>query len=260
MGDAQQQWQDFRKKREAELQQEHGWLALAGFHWLPTTPTILEGLPGVWSCDNDNAYLDAEATDELVVDGHLVEGRSIRTVAETERVSWIRWGDLEIELLRRGGRFAIRLRARTSAHRASFTGVPTYKYDPAWAVRAQFHEYSDQRRVDVDTYRPELRQSLRAPGEVAFDLLGQPQRLVVTNIKSGLSVEFYDPTNGTETEDWRQLKFDDPGPDGTVVLDFNRTINMWFAFSDHVTCPRPVAGNRITVPVRAGERKYESPR
>lgn len=37
-----------------------------------------------------------------------------------------------------------------------------------------------------------------------------------------------------DTEAWRQLKFEDP-QDGGVTLDFNRTITMWFAFTDHAT-------------------------
>lgn len=78
-----------------------------------------------------------------------------------------------------------------------------------------------------------------------------------TTIKSGLSVEFHDPTNGTETPAWRQLKIADPDADGRVVLDLNRAICMWFAFTPFATCPMPSEGNRVTVPVRAGERAPE---
>ena len=82
---------------------------------------------------------------------------------------------------------------------------------------------------------------------------------MVTTIKAGPSIEFHDPTNDAETPAWRQLKFAEPDADGHVVLDFNRTINMWFAFTDHATCPRPSEGNTITVPVRAGERAAPPP-
>ena len=92
-------------------------------------------------------------------------------------------------------------------------------------------------------------------GEVEFPIDGQPQRLVATNIKAGLSIEFHDPTNGDETEAWRQLKCDDPDAEGNVTLDVNRTSSMWFAYTDHATCPMPVTGNSISVPVRAGEKK-----
>ena len=36
-----EQWQEFRRAREAELTQPRGWLTLTGFHWLPKTPTEL---------------------------------------------------------------------------------------------------------------------------------------------------------------------------------------------------------------------------
>ena len=73
------------------------------------------------------------------------------------------------------------------------------------------------------------------------------------DIKTGLSIEFHDPTNGTETPAWRQVKIDDPD-DGLVTIDLNETILMWFAVTGHATCPAPVEGNTISVPVRAGER------
>ena len=41
-----------------------------------------------------------------------------------------------------------------------------------------------------------------------------------------------------------------------LLIYFNRTINMWFAFTDHATCPMPVTGNTITLPVRAGEKSH----
>lgn len=248
-------WQEFRTARETELAQPRGWLTLTGFHWLPETPSELPGLPGHWSTDGDEAFLDATPADGLVVDGQPVDGRSTKTVAETSRLPWVQMGDTEIELLRRGGRLAIRLRAETSPDRENFAGVPTFAYDPAWVITADFHPYPEGQKVDVATHKAELRQQLPAMGEVTFELDGQPQRLVATNIKSGMSVEFHDPTNGDETEAWRQLKFDDPDSDGHVVLDFNRTINMWFAFTDHATCPKPTEQNVVTVPVRAGEKK-----
>ncbi|MDO5500153.1 MAG: DUF1684 domain-containing protein [Propionibacteriaceae bacterium] len=255
MTEAIEQWQEFRRAREADLAQPRGWLTLTGFHWLPAEPTVLPGLPGRWSTDGEDAFLDARAEDGLTVDGEPVDGRSIKTVAETSRVPWAEHGETEIELLRRGGRLAIRMRAETSAHREAFAGIPTFDYDPDWVVTARFEPYAPGCKVDVATHRPELRQQLPAMGEVVFTRDGAEQRLIATNIKTGLSIEFHDPTNGEETEAWRQLKFDDPDASGSLTLDFNQTINMWFAFTDHATCPAPATGNTITVPVRAGEKK-----
>ena len=43
--------------------------------------------------------------------------------------------------------------------------------------------------------------------------------------------------------------------DGSVLIDFNRTINLPFAFTAYGTCPAPVPGNRLGLPVTAGEKK-----
>lgn len=252
-------WRAFRAAREAELVQPYGWLTLQGFHWLPERPSTLAGLPGRWWTDGQEAFLEATAADGLGAEGRMMAGRSAKTVAETSRSSWVRWGDTEIELLRRGGRFAIRLRAATSPERENFDGVPTFDYDQAWIIQGDFRALPEGDRLDVATCRPELRQRLPAVGEVRFEIDGQPQRLIAISIKTGPSIEFHDPTNDDETEAWRQLKFDWPDETGHVLLDFNRTINMWFAFTDHATCPKPTESNVITVPVRAGEKRVHSP-
>lgn len=249
MSDAQSRWADFRRERVEQLREPYGWLTITSFHWLPEEPSALPGLPGLWSVDGEDA---------VVTDAPELDGPGRTTVAETGRVPWLRREvdgvGREIELLRRGGRLAIRERAETSPEREAFTTVATYPYDPAAVVTARFTPFEEGATVDVATHRPDLRQRLRAVGEVAFELGGEEQRLVVTSIKYGWSVEFHDPTNGDETPAWRQLKIPEAGPDGAVVIDLNETILMWFAFTPHATCPAPVEGNVISVPVRAGER------
>lgn len=270
LGDA---WRAFRERRTAELREPYGWLTIQGFAWLPQqpeSPEPIDGLPGRWGVAGDRGYVVASAADglrrwdEAAGSGESIAGRDEATVAETGRIPWLGWGDVQIELLRRGGRLAVRWRSRTSPQRETFTGIPTFDHDPGWVVTAHLQPYGEPTTVDVATHRPELRQRLRAIGEVSFTLDGQPQRLVVTEIKSGWSIEFHDPTNGVSTPAWRQLKFDpptSPASDGSgeVVLDFNRTIDMWFAVTPHATCPAPCQGNTITVPVTAGEKSPPRP-
>ncbi len=255
-------FQSFRVEREAELAEPFGWLTLRGFHWLATEPTPLPGLPGRWWADDSQAqaHVEAVGAEGLTHDGAPVDGTSTLDVAEYGRVPWVDHGSVRVELLRRGGRLAIRLRAETSAERNGFTHVPTFPYDPAWRLAGRFTPYPAPREVVVDTIRPDVQQIMRPLGEVAFVAGGTQHRLAVTEGKYGWGVEFYDPTNGDVTEQWRQLHFVPPAPDadGAVVLDFNRTLNMWFAFTDYATCPAPITGNVITVPVLAGELRVST--
>ncbi|MEZ5093655.1 DUF1684 domain-containing protein [Nocardioides sp.] len=259
MDDWPEDFRDFRMAREAELTEPYGWLTLRGFHWLDDQPAELAGLPGRWWADGDQAraHLEATPADGLTRDDHPVDGTSTLAVDEYARVPWVDRGDVRVELLRRGGRLAVRVRAATSPEREAFGGVPTYPYDPAWRLPATFTAYDAARDVEVDTIRPELRQVMHPFGEVRFTAGGEEQRLAVTKGKYGWGVEFRDPTNGEETETWRQLHFDPPEPgSGEVVLDFNRALNMWCAFTDFATCPAPIAGNVVSVPVRAGELRW----
>lgn len=253
-------WRTFRERREAELVEPHGWLTLQGFHWLPETPGTLPGLPGTWSATAEEARVEATPDDGLVLLGdgdsadQPLDGAATLTVGEAGRTPWIGHGDTTVELLRRGGRLAIRLRAETSEDREGFTGVPTYDFDPAYVVEGTVTPYEEPYKAEVATIRDDLRQHVNAWGTVDFEIGGVPQRLVVTAMKYGLGVEFHDASSGGATEAWRQLKFDEPDAQGHVVLDFNRAVNMWFAFTDYATCPAPIEGNRITVPVPAGEK------
>lgn len=250
-------FQIFRFEREAELTEPYGWLTLCGFHWLPTEPASLPGLPGRWWTDDSqgHASVEAVAADGLIREGTPIDGTSTLNVAEYGRVPWVDHDSVRVELLRRGGRLAIRLRAATSPDRDGFTHVPTFPYNPTWRLTGRFTPYPDQPEVVVDTIRPDLQQVMRPLGVVTFDAGGVQQRLAVTTGKYGWGVEFRDPTNADLTEQWRQLHFDPPSPDGDgeVLLDFNRTQNMWFAFTDYATCPAPIEGNVITVAVTAGE-------
>ena len=45
-----------------------------------------------------------------------------------------------------------------------------------------------------------------------------------------------------------------PTETGSLVVDFNRTVNLPFSFTEFGTCPAPVPGNTSPVPVTAGEK------
>jgi uncharacterized protein len=161
----------FRAEREAELTEPYGWLTLSGFHWLPVEPTRLPGLPGRWWADDAQASANVQATvhEGLTREGAPIDGISTLDVAEYGRVPWVDHGHVQVELLRRGGRLAIRVRSATSPDREGFTHVPTFPYDPAWRLCGRFTLYPDQREVVVDTIRDDLQQIMRPLGDVAFE-------------------------------------------------------------------------------------------
>ena len=96
-----------------------------------------------------------------------------------------------------------------------------------------------------------------APGRIEFELNGQPLSLTAFpgHDPGSLIVLFTDATSGVTTYAAnRVLQLAPPGPDGRVVLDFNRATNLPCAYMDLATCPLPPPENRLSVAIEAGEK------
>lgn len=144
----------------------------------------------------------------------------------------------------------IRQRDPEAATRRSFDGVPTFPVDARWIVAGRYIPYDEPRQVEVATARADLRHYVTADGVVHLELGGTAYRLVATvavggRIDGPVGLSFHDESNGSETAPWRTVTTGQPGKDGEVVVDFNRTINLPFAFTDYGTCPAPVEGNLL---------------
>lgn len=246
------QW---RRMREEGLAVPFGWLSLSSYQWLPESPGPLDLVPGSWSADAVAARATFEAADSVTTpDGDPVLGPLERSLHEDESMHFIRHGDTLVELGVRGGRYMIRTRERTHPRLRAFTGVPVFDYDPAFIVPGRYTAFHAPRVVPIDSFRADTKLKAELIGDVEFELAGHPARLAATqNVDGSLTLTFRDKTNGVQTAPWRFVAVKAPGPDGTVSIDFNRTLNYPMAFSPHAVCPAPVPGNQLEVPVRAGE-------
>jgi uncharacterized protein (DUF1684 family) len=96
-------------------------------------------------------------------------------------------------------------------------------------------------------------------GQLVFEVDGGEQRLTAyrsrTDEGSYLFVPFRDATSGGETYGaGRYIDLPDEGDDAEYELDFNLAYNPTCVFSPAYDCPYPPPGNRLDIPVRAGER------
>jgi uncharacterized protein (DUF1684 family) len=254
VSDLELDWQSWHTARVRDLDTDYGWLTIVGFDWLPTTPELIRGLPGTWWADDLRAYVTADG--DLTLGGEPVNGKTSASVAEASSLSWLLYGDRLAELVRRGGRYAVRQRDPQAATRRAFDGIPTYPLDPDWVVRGYYTPYPVPERVEVSTARDDLRQHVTTVGTVHIALGGSVYELVATAAGDGrLTLSFHDRTNGEETAPWRSVTTDVVEQDHSVLIDFNRTINLPFAFTPYGTCPAPVPTNRIALPVTAGEKR-----
>jgi len=271
-----------RADRERELAAPHGWLSLAGFHWLPSRPEPLPGVPGLWLADDAGAHLRPGEADgprvhgtdieDGAYDGDVPEGGSIVLgtflPAGREPVDGIDPAEepgeepgesaaVAIELVRRTGRLAIRLRDPHARARLDFAGVPAFDHDPSWEVEAPVRLYDAPHELVVGAARPGLVHRLQAVGELDLTRGDRTVTLVLTGSPGAPTLLFSDEAPGVAP--WRVVRPElpgslTPGDAGIARLDLNDAVNLPYAFSDHGTCPAPPPGNHVPFAITAGER------
>ncbi len=145
-----------------------------------------------------------------------------------------------------------------SERRASFPPLPYFPIEPEYRVPAALTVARGEDRIEIPTSRGERRPHYRV-GTLRFTLKGQLLTLTAF-VEVGqddlrrLFVPFGDLTNGTETyPGGRYLELERTAT-GIYDLDFNRAYHPFCYYNPKYDCPYPPRENRLTTPIRAGEK------
>ena len=258
---------EWRDNRRASLLAPTGFLNLAGLFWLDKDLTAFGS-----AADNDlvfPAVADAHIGHFRVTDDGVVmeprEGVAVYSNEEPVRETliaddtssdpvMITHGSLAWTVIKRDGRYAVRLRDFDHPALASFPELQYFPIDPAWRVEARLERYDEPRRVAASTVIEGLGWNPESPGVAAFEKDGETYRLEAYTSGERLFFVFGDRTNRQETYPaGRFLYAAAPGEDGRIVLDFNRAYSPPCAFNDFSTCPVAAPRNRLPIRVTAGE-------
>ena len=261
-----QQIETYREQREKTLKADGGWLTVTGLFWLnpganslgsaPDNDVLLpEGAPahlGQVIIDGAAARLDASA------DGVTYNGKPVKesAISYANPAGVVSYGSFDLLLLKRGDRFALRLKDRNSAIRKSFTHLNWYPVQEDWRVKARFVPNQGPTKLVFDTVVGG-REEAPSPGYVEFERQGHTYRLLASGQGRRLFFVIRDSTSGKTTYGASRFLYADvPGPDNVVVLDFNKAENPPCAFTPYATCPLPPPQNRLSLAIDAGEQKY----
>lgn len=263
-----QDWQRWHAARERSLASAYGWLSLTAFVWLSEDPGPVADLPGRWGVRAGAAVLTATARDGLRLvrpddadaddgDGDgPIDGTVTARLDDEISLDWVRHGDRLVELAGRGGRYAVRVRDPRASTLRSFTGVAHFPVDPAWVRAGRFEPSDRAHQVWIGTARSDLTGSASVLGTVWVRIDAAEYPLAAAPGGAGtLTLTFYDATNGDSTASWRFVSTSRPAADGSLQIDFNRALNYPSAFTQFGTCPAPLRGNTLPIPVTAGERR-----
>lgn len=145
--------------------------------------------------------------------------------------------------------------------RPVFVGLTYYDHNPGLRVAERLVYDPDRTRIQLAAASSHI--AVRRLGWVKFKIDGVVCRLAVYWVEGyvgGILIPFQDLTSGTETHAdgryvWDSLKGADLGTsDSSLVLDFNYACHGRWAHDSRLSGALPPPENRLTVPIRAGER------
>lgn len=270
---------EWRAQRERELAAPGGWLTLVGLEWLQP------GVNSVGAAADNRIRPHASAPDHLGL--FTVSGKTVQILAPNSgfppdltidgqparegpltvddlKPSLISWHSLSMVVLRRGDRYALRIKDANSPARTAFHGLNWYPPDPQLVIVARWIPYTPPHIEKIPTVIGTTL-DLPAPGIARFQLAGHTLALEPVLEDPAGKVLFFilrDQTSTTTT--YQAARFlHTPLPDngldqpGTLYLDFNRLENPPCAYTAYATCPLPPEQNRLPVAIEAGEKRYE---
>ena len=270
---AMQQW---RSKRAAGLTAPDGWFSLVALEWLkPGVTTVGSALDNTVRLAHGPAHFAVLRAEEGAVHlaappqgfaaGTMLDGRP----AQEEELSFgdghtseLRNGGLLLTIIRRSDRLYLRVKDADSPARTGFHGLNWFPVRPEYRVTARWIPAGGAANLTIPNVLGQVSHE-SSPGMAEFTLYGQTVRLFpIVEEQGSLFFIFRDATSKGESYGaGRFLYADFPsngiGRPGTVVLDFNKAQNPPCAYTAFATCPLPPQQNRLTVPLPAGERRYD---
>ena len=271
----------WREAHKAELLKPDGWLSLVGLEWLQpgdnsvgsaadnkirlssASPAHLAVLHLEGNIVTLNSPPDGFPKD-LLVAGSPAKPQSLRAEPNNDKVSpRLTIGTLNMYVIRREARFALRIKDSQSPSILGFGGLNWYAPDIAFRVTAKWTPYLPPKTITLATLVG-TQYDQPVPGVAEFTLAGKTFRLEPVLEDPAVAKLFFilrDTTSATTTYGacrFLYTGFPSNGLDkpGELVLDFNRLENPPCAYTPFSTCPLPPPGNRLPIALPVGEKRY----
>jgi uncharacterized protein len=277
----QQEITTWRAQHAVELQKADGWLALAGLEWLEPGDNSFGAakdnkihLPSGGPAHMGVLHLDGETISlnppvggfpaGFLIDGKPVQAQMLHTDPDHDKNNpRLTIGTLNMYVIHRGERFALRIKDAKSAALTGFHGLKWYAPNQGYRVTARWIPYAPQKTFTIATLIG-TSYPAQVPGSAEFTLHGKTYRLDPILEDPDVAKLFFvlrDTTSATTTYGacrFLYTGFPDHGLDkpGELLLDFNRLENPPCAYTPYATCPLPPPQNRLPIPLPVGELRY----
>ena len=263
---------EWRDERDQRMKKSTSWLTIAGLFWLEegenffgTGPDSGVRLPegsaplhgGIFMLRGDEVKVAVEEGVTITYNDSTIKEMVLKSDTDG-KPDVIRLNDLKMWVIKRGERFAIRLRDLNEPHYKNYGGLDFFEPKIEYRIKAEFVKFPEPKTIRLATVVGSEAEML-FPGYVDFNLKGKKYRLDVFgggHDAEQLFIIFKDKTSGKETYGACRFLVADVLEDGSVDLNFNRAYNPPCAYTPYATCPLPPSQNELPIPIRAGEKQY----
>jgi uncharacterized protein (DUF1684 family) len=270
----------WRTQHAAELLKPDGWLSLVGLEWLqPGDNSVGSALDNgirlakgpahlaILHLEGENVTLHPPAggfPQDFLVAGAPAKSQSLRAEGNQDKLApRMIIGTLNMYVIRRESRFALRIKDAQSPSITGFHGLNWYPPDETYRVTAKWIPYIPFKTITLATLVG-TNYDQPVPGAAEFALAGKTWRLEPVLEDPAVAKLFFilrDTTSSTTTYQacrFLYTGFPTNGLDktGELVLDFNHMENPPCAYTPYSTCPLPPPGNRLPIPLPVGELRY----
>jgi uncharacterized protein len=276
----------WREQHVSDLLRPYGWLSLAGLEWLQPGDNpfgsaadnkirLPAGNPpagnpahlGVLHLQGTTVTLTAPSGGfpaGFLIDGKPAQAQELRTDPDNDAHNpHLTIGTLNMYVIRRESRFALRIKDSKSPTLTGFHGLHWYEPDAKYRVTAKWLPYTPDKTVTLATLIGTTYDQ-PVPGAAEFTLAGKTYRLepvLEDPAEPKLFFILRDTTSTATTYPacrflYTALPSNGLEKPGELVLDFNHLENPPCAYTPFATCPLPPPGNRLPIPLPVGEKRY----
>ena len=255
-----------RSDRVDRLTRPQGWLSLVGLHWLEEGVNTIGGAAdntivfsqtdtetiGAYQVAGDDIFFGKVEGVDVSSEGQEYLGGPVEvgyphTIANHGSLYWY--------VIKRGEKYAIRLRDTLSMNRLTFEGIPYFPTNRSLVVNARVEKPEADETVLITNVLGHTSDTPVA-AYLHFEIDNKKYKLAALD-EGGDSyfVIFGDPTNGVTSYGGGRFIYPNKpvGEETTVLLDFNLAVNPPCVFTDFATCPLPPEINKLSVAINAGE-------
>lgn len=144
----------------------------------------------------------------------------------------------------------------TPEQREHFSALSYFPENAALRLEVDIEPFAEQAMVELPTSTGDVK-SYKRYGRFAFEVEGQAAELTLFSSPHGYFLLFADSLAGSETYGAGRYLDPEQLENGKFLIDFNLAYNPYCAYNEMWNCPIPPAENRLSVPIRAGEKIYE---